>query len=177
MILKLKSSRLSWILVLSLPLSSNSRYNWGIKNGFNIYFLKEHFIFYWWLFWIFKWRWQKYLQSCELYNIDDCTQRTLSYVINFRDDQIYKAFGNILFSNFDKSLFEDRSKNGIVYSYTFQSDKVVLHLHSTTNTFHFQGKGAISWFQEIFKTLLNNYMMNVNYVYLAIRNLQKQKIP
>ena len=32
------------------------------------------------------------------------------------------------------------------------SDKVVLHLHSTTNTFHFQGKEAISWFQEIFKT-------------------------
>ena len=62
--------------------------NGGIKNGFNIYFLKEHFIFYWWLFWIFKWRWQKYLQSYELYNIDDCTQRTLSYVINFRDDLI-----------------------------------------------------------------------------------------
>lgn len=95
---------------------------------------------------------KNYLQSCELYNIDDCTQRTLSYVINFRDDQIYKAFGNILFSKFDKSLFEDRKKNGIVYSYTFQSEKVVLHLHSTTNTFHIQGKGAISWFQEIFKT-------------------------
>jgi hypothetical protein len=29
----------------------------------------------------------------------------------------------------------------------------VLHLHSTTNTFHFQGKEAISWFQEIFKTV------------------------
>ena len=28
----------------------------------------------------------------------------------------------------------------------------MLHLHSTANTFHFQGKGAISWFQEIFKT-------------------------
>ena len=49
-------------------------------------------------------------------------------------------------------FLNDRSKNGIVYSYTFQSDKVVLHLHSTTNTFHFQGKEAISWFQEIFKT-------------------------
>ena len=71
---------------------------------------------------------------------------------NFRDDQIYKALGNILFSHFNKSLFEDRSKNGIVYSYTFQSDKVVLHLHSTTNTFHMQGKGAISLFQETFKT-------------------------
>ena len=28
----------------------------------------------------------------------------------------------------------------------------MLHLHSTTDTFHFQGKGATSWFQEIFKT-------------------------
>jgi hypothetical protein len=62
----------------------------------------------------------------------------------------------LYFSSFIGDFYgflNDRSKNGIVYSYTFQSDKVVLRLHSTTNTFHFQGKEAISWFQEIFKTV------------------------
>ena len=57
---------------------------------------------------------EDFLKSCELYNIDDCTDRTLSYVINFKNHQIYDIFERILFSNFDKSLFDNRNSNGHV---------------------------------------------------------------
>ena len=43
--------------------------------------------------------------------------------------------------------------------------------------FIFRERELLPGFKKYLKLLLNNYMMNVNYVYLGIRNLQKQKIP
>jgi hypothetical protein len=43
--------------------------------------------------------------------------------------------------------------------------------------FIFRERELFPGFNTDLKLLLNNYMMNVSYVNLAIRNLQKQKIP
>ena len=54
-----------------------------------------------------------------------------------------------------------------------------LYLINTVQQTHFifMEREIFPGFKKYLKLLLNNYMMNVNYVYLAIRNLQKQKIP
>ncbi|CAG2252470.1 unnamed protein product [Mytilus edulis] len=92
-----------------------------------------------------------FLQSSELYNIDDCTDRTLSYVINFRNNLIYNLFKNILFGNYSEEQFVDRDQNGLVHSFDDSEGKVVLHMYESTNTLHIQGKGCIFWFKNTFK--------------------------
>ncbi|CAG2231668.1 unnamed protein product [Mytilus edulis] len=92
-----------------------------------------------------------FLQSSELYNIDDCTDRTLSYVINFKNNLIYNLFKNILFGNYSEEQFVDRGKNGLVHSFDDSEGKVVLHIYESTNTLHIQGKGCIFWFKNTFK--------------------------
>ncbi|CAC5425302.1 unnamed protein product [Mytilus coruscus] len=98
-----------------------------------------------------------FLKSSELYNIDDCTDRTLSYVINFKNNVIYNLFKNILFGNYSQEQFEDRGKNGLVYSFDDSEGKVVLHIHESTNTLHIQGKGCIFWFKNTFKIFAELY--------------------
>jgi hypothetical protein len=67
-----------------------------------------------------------YLNSCDLYTVEDFTNMTLSYVITFKDEEVYHLFENILFTNYSKSLFDDRGQNGLVYSINFGGDKLVL---------------------------------------------------
>lgn len=94
-----------------------------------------------------------YLNSCDLYTVEDFTDRTLSYVITFKDEEVYHLFENILFTNYSKSLFDDRGQNGLVYSINFGGDKLVLHLHLSNLKLHLQGKACTYWFNEHFSTL------------------------
>jgi hypothetical protein len=68
---------------------------------------------------------------------------TLSYVITFKDE-VYHLFENILFTNYSKSLFDDRRQNGLVYLINFGGDKLVLHLHLSNLKLHSCSK-LTSW--------------------------------
>jgi hypothetical protein len=91
-----------------------------------------------------------YLNSCDLYTVEDFTNRTLSYVITFKDEEVYHLFENILFTNYSKSLFDDGRQNGLVYSINFGGDKLVLHLHLSNLKLYIQGKAYTYWFNEHF---------------------------
>ena len=90
-----------------------------------------------------------YLNSCDLYTVEDFTNITLSYVITFKDE-VYHLFENILFTNYSKSLFDDGGQNGSGYSIKFGGDKLVLHLHLSNLKLHIQGKAYTYWFNEHF---------------------------
>ena len=104
---------------------------------------------------------ENYLNSCDLYTVDDCTDRRLSYFIKFKNKKVYNIFENIVFMNYSCE-FKDRI-NGLVHSLQYKGEKVVLHLHKSSDTFHIQGKGSIKWFKEkfiIFRKQLHN---EINY--------------
>ena len=94
-----------------------------------------------------------------LYTVEDFTNRTLSYVITFKDEEVYHLFENILFTNYSKSLFDDHGQHGLVYSINFGGDKLVLHLHLSNLKLHIQGKACTYWFNEHFSNLANNYIL------------------
>lgn len=93
---------------------------------------------------------EKFMRTCELYNVNDCTDRANSFVIIFKDSYTYQLFENILFGNINRNLFDDRNSNGYVYISEISGQKVLLHLHPTTVTFHVQGKGCELWMKEHF---------------------------
>ena len=87
----------------------------------------------------------EYTKDCEYYDFKDCTDSTCSYVITFKQPSVFQTFLDILFSNFDESLFENRDKNGLVCNTFINGSKIVLHIHKPTQTFHVQGKGCQLW--------------------------------
>lgn len=105
-----------------------------------------------------------YLNSCDLYTVEDSTNRTLSYVITFKDEEVYHLFENILFTNYSKSLFDDHGQNGLVYSINFGGDKLVLHLHLSNLKLHIQGKACTYWFNEHFLNLAKQLHTDIDSV-------------
>lgn len=105
----------------------------------------------------------KFLHSCEHYIIDDFTETTLSYVIRFKNSDIYQIFQDIIHQNYSRDLFEDRGPNGLVYSFIFQEQKVVLHIHASTLAFHIQAKGCSLWFKEAFSTIAKQLHDEIKY--------------
>lgn len=102
------------------------------------------------------------LKSCELYKIDDCTDRTLSYVILFRNEKVYKLFEDIFFTNYNKTSFDDRGFNGLVLTLHLNGQKVLLHLHSSTYTLHIQGKACRQCFFGFFSVLAKQLHDEIN---------------
>ncbi|CAC5395800.1 unnamed protein product [Mytilus coruscus] len=94
-----------------------------------------------------------YLNTCDLYSIEDCTDRTLSIVVNFSSEKIYFIFENIIFQNYDRHLFIEKDKNGFVYNFIYEGNKVVITLYSSSATLHIQGKGCGNGFKEEFSIL------------------------
>lgn len=94
-----------------------------------------------------------YLQNCDLYQVEENLERTLSIVINFIGEKTYPVFENIIFSNYNRNLFERKYKNGLVYTFLYNSEKVALTLYESTGTLHIQGKGCKKWFEKEFNVL------------------------
>jgi len=107
-----------------------------------------------------------YLNSCDLYTVEAFTDRTLSYIITFKDEEVYHLFENILFTNYSKSLFDDPGQNGLLYSSStnFGGDKLVLHLHLLNLKLRIQGKACTYWFNEHFSNLAKQLHTDIDYV-------------
>ena len=101
-----------------------------------------------------------YFNSCDLYTVEDFTDRTLSYVITFKE--VCHLFENILFTNYSKSLFDDRGQNGLVYSINFGGDELILHLSNLK--LHIQGKACTYWFNEHFSNLAKQLHTDIDSV-------------
>ncbi|VDI19450.1 Hypothetical predicted protein [Mytilus galloprovincialis] len=104
-----------------------------------------------------------YLNNCDLYSIEDCTDRTLSIVVNFSSEKIYFIFENIIFQNYDRNLFIQKDRNGFVYNFIYEGNKVVITLYSSSATLHIQGKGCGNWFNEEFSVLGKQLHNEVTY--------------
>ncbi|CAG2229174.1 unnamed protein product [Mytilus edulis] len=94
-----------------------------------------------------------YISNCEYYDITDYTDKTSSITITFATAEVFQILSQTLFNKIEKSLFENRHKNGLVHETKFENRKVVLHLHESTKLLHIQGGGCILWFENIFKSI------------------------
>ncbi|CAG2243722.1 ITK [Mytilus edulis] len=80
-----------------------------------------------------------------------------------RDKKFYIAIYNFTPVEDGDLELQQKDRNGFVYNFIYEGNKVVITLYSSSATLHIQGKGCGNWFKEEFSVLGKQLHNEVTY--------------